>query len=90
MTKQEEIREGMKYWVAKGGGYDVIVQNLIQYLHSENVVIRVERELSEQVSGEIDEVCERYALRPNYANQRIGEILDKAGYVRVEPLIKEE
>ena len=85
MTKQAEVNK-IICGVALGG---IQPSEALKQLSGLGVVIRGERDLPEQVSGEIDEVCERYALRPNYANQRIGEILDKAGLVPVEPLTKE-
>ena len=95
MTKQqEEIREGialiiMDSWDKSHKSQDT-AYDIMAYLASQNVVLKVERELSEGILGEINEVAERWALRPNYAEELIGKILTKAGFAATESLIEEE
>ncbi len=40
MSKQAEIREGLKYQIAVGGSYDTIVENIVKYLHEQGVVVK--------------------------------------------------
>ena len=64
-----------------------IVNKLLKFEDSQGCVLKKEGGLPEKVLEEINEVAERYALRPNYANELIGKILDKAGYTLTESLI---
>ena len=96
MATREEIREGLYIHLCKrdkgmdftltDGQQRWLVAHSLKYLHSQGVVIKVDRELPEKVLDEINEVAERYALRPNYANELIKKILAKAGYVATIPL----
>ena len=97
MTKQQEIREGIvsiaKQWFSNNGfAYQTMPNDrsfegdLLAYLHSQGVVIKAEKELPENnficnlVTGE------KYQ-DAGYRNAQRDML--KAGYVVVEPLIKE-
>ena len=86
MTKQEEIREGMENVIRGYEGAErwsgVITDGLLGYLHSQGVVIKVDRELP-------DMPCYSHT-REKTAYSRSQEDMLNAGYVAVEPLIKEK
>ena len=98
MTKQEEIRLGLHRIIEQellGSVPDRLVKRAIEYLHSQGVVIKVDRELPE--SPDTDYVIARYdgeiATAEDVALMHLNGIekgkglLVKAGYVAVEPLI---
>ena len=95
-TKQEEIREGMEAIIQKfeddspeaGYGYEKreMVAELRNFLHSKGVVIKVERELPVQPS--LHSGCESFDH--HFDRERAQRHMIEAGYVAVEPLIKEE
>lgn len=94
MTKQEEIKGGIKYFIAKGGDWDTIVGNIFSYLHSRGVVIRVDRDtpFSKYVDGIFNskkksQRKEAWAKNDIYETAQIDML--NAGYVAVESLIKE-
>jgi len=96
MTKQEEIREGIinilepyafSGTITSSDGYyffcdkaDDVITAILSYLHSQGVVIKVERELPPNPYIGMDDFAFIYQ-----AAQK-----DMAGYVAVVPLIKEE
>lgn len=84
MTKQEEIREGM-ILITKSRP---MAYQLLQYLHSEGMVIKVEGELPEQPSDELLKGMAEENLLRSIWYMGTQDIL-KAGYVAVESLIKE-
>ena len=105
MTKQEEIREGIAR-IGLGGinplknalpneyGYK-IADDILSYLHSQGVVIKVKRELPYTIPV-LPKFLKRGIITDDdlleYA--RVTEVLNrmeyiKAGYVAVEPLIEE-
>ena len=106
MTKQEEIREGILKIIHfyNRGTTDAndaqLRDKLISYLHSQGVVIKVDRELPENpiwatlektvISGAGIETREQIKLEGAGSTYKIAqqEML-QAGYVAVEPLIKE-
>ncbi len=93
MDKREEIQEGMAdrihSWLpCKEDEAVYCATQLTKYLDSVKVVRIVDREFPENVVAEIDEIADRYALRPNYAKELIGKILEDAGYIVTERLIK--
>ena len=100
MSKQEEIREGMKMFlqgVAHNGYYEGLELRQLEELHSQGVVIKVERELPILHPCE---VCEHCAEGTNEDGDWIscsekgcGHIKKwklKAGYTAVESLIEEK
>ena len=63
-----------------------------QILSLDGLLIEVEGELPEKTCDEIDEIFDRWTLRPNYARELVQIELDKAGYKKVSPtkdLLKE-
>ena len=87
MTKQEEIREGVykqiRSDVVGHSRTSYLAEGIINYLHSQGVVIKVDRELPDnEVWHKVEREFEAYCAGRN-------DML-KAGYVAVEPLIKEE
>lgn len=88
MTKQEEIREGMVALFHEMGLGETIdsetfQQRILFYLHSQGVVIKVERELPKvrytvKVYDNTDSRNIGYAFRKAY---------EQAGYVATEPLV---
>ena len=100
MTKQKEIREGMrnilidfanrKKSLLDAEDLTYLLSNLREYLHSQGVVIKVDRELPD-----CDVDCNVYATECDkceygHAYHRAQRELGEAGYVAVEPLIEEE
>ena len=83
-TKQEEIREGVKRlveWAVETSKPDRAIKDIIQYLHSQGVVLKVERKLPKNDWTNEDmkrawDIAQKFML--------------KAGYVAVEPLFEEE
>ena len=56
MTKQQEIREGLEELMRSAVGSSwagLETDNILNYLHSKSVVIKVDRGLPPKVSGEI-------------------------------------
>ena len=106
MTKQEEIREGVTILIEEEttfieGEYSplagpitsdtreldcepsYLASKILSYLHSQGVVIKVERELPIKIAGQENiSYCAGYH---DACHQRL-----KAGYVAVEPLVKDE
>lgn len=101
--KQEEIREGIKNFVSTitEGGEDGAelreddwdgswADSILKYLHSQGVVLKVDKELPKNPHGFTDrerrlhlyECCES-------CHKAERESMLKAGYVAIEPLIKE-
>jgi len=82
MTKQEEIREGLGNVIAQWHPLVTgdLLDAILSYLHSQGVVIKVDRELPKE--------CQDCALYRSYSGGGIK--LLKAGYVVVEPLIKRQ
>ena len=83
MTKQDIIKEGIAQTIKDdAGGYVHLMEHdririskaIVGYLHSQGVVIKVDRELPEIWDGY---TMDAYLLK-----------LKKAGYVAVEPLIE--
>ena len=102
MTKQEEIREGIAHDCRCGNcqngyimfqgkrsrkcyqcykGYKLDVNAILSYLHSQDVVIKVDRALPRWELEGIGSLTEN-------AIYRVAQ-KDMAGYVAVEPLVKE-
>lgn len=80
MTKQEKIREGMGNIIGDQGYYfpwEECTQEILSYLHSQGVVIKVDRELS-------DSLMEG---QESFDRQTYKVMLEHEGYVAVEPLI---
>ena len=97
MTKQEEIREGIakievgNLWDMEDNRIGALCEigkdgasRVIDYLHSQGVVIQVERELPEIPKFEYDHPQYRGLLQRGAINY--SKLL--AGYVPVEPLIE--
>ena len=95
MTKQEKIREGLERTIVDERlilGYSgKLASKILSYLHSQGVVIEVERELPEypyplvtQIAGEMEIIDTWHKIY----NEAQSDML-KAGYVAVVP-IKEE
>ena len=88
MATREEIREGILRLIHLKNGNQTIIEDdvelcneIFQYLHSQGVVIKVERELPK------DEDYDYYEDEAFDDGQRS---MVEAGYVAVEPLIKEK
>jgi len=89
----EEAKENIKHprcmdcwkeWV------DGLVDQVIKRLHSQGVVIRVDRELPDILDwGGFNSVAAAYAISQDELKARHKQALLKAGYVAVEPLIEE-
>ncbi len=83
MSKQEEIREGLielaRLAILNQDPPSRLAKEIIEYLHSEGCVLKVERELPSY----------RNAVNKSYNDYMLGrEDMLKAGYVAVEPLIE--
>ena len=106
MSKQEEIREGRSkitnkwrnYWQGQWStdmsmSHFTLESEILNYLHSQGVVIKVEREITEsptQLEMDIHQPLIKYLNdKANLfeVTEEINEIYNKAGYVAVEPLI---
>ncbi len=85
-TKQKKIRTGIEEIISLTIRRDEITDKLISYLHSQGVVIKVERELPEK--------CVLYLEDGKRIKQYIPGIPDNEQpqdiYVAVEPLIEEK
>ena len=102
--KQEEIRERMqpnldwklRKWLGDWFGEDDPTQlynaskELREFLHSQGVVLKVDRDKKYDMYC-IDKIID-FTIRDerDVAIGEIGNFLDKAGYVAVESLVKEE
>lgn len=100
MTKQEEIRRelyirSLKYFkdfqdALYNGGESCptqcLVDELLEYLHSKGVVIKVERELPPSMANEVD-WSGKVNWQAGYDHAEARYRL--AGYEAVEPLVKE-
>ena len=79
MTKQEEIREGFEDWLMGSQHREWDAKTLsgmaLEYLHSQGVVLKVDRELPEDWYNDFLD------------KKRIEKVFEQAGYVAVEPLI---
>lgn len=100
MTKQEEIREEIAEricdalegdeWFSLAEGQKrfcrLYATNILSYLHSQGVVIKVERELPDLPISQDDYDIVFY---PEKVYREAQNIMLKADYAAVEPLIKE-
>ena len=97
MNEQVEIRKGVENIVQEYSGFEIpewqLTEEIMTYLHSQGVVIKVDRELPpvgwfwkncKQQRNKPAKIC----LECPFVDYKTGKI--KAGYVAVEPLIKEE
>lgn len=83
-TKQEEIREGIKQlfrenfyadgWHQPICDVDLTTEFLLDYLHSQGVVLKVERELP-------------YSVEDSFVSPEAMETIKKAGFTATGPLI---
>ena len=97
MTKQKEIREGMAGIIRSGvcqdfAGVDIgtTPQDIMEYLHSQGCVLKVDRELP-LIDTWYDKIDDKDWTRELiYQDGQIKGRNDKAGYVAVEPLIEED
>lgn len=87
-STREEIREGIKE-VLSGWGIDnwdidhSAIDDLLNYLHSQGVVIKIDRKLPF--------VSSDFTLSTHGVYVKVGEgALSEQGYVAVESLVKEE
>ncbi len=98
--KQEEIREGIKHILEDKDAHFVsnwvVIDNIFNYLHSQGVVIGVDRELPDnptEVTPYLG-LTVAEAREKNLENNCFVKVIQahmlKAGYVAVEPLVKEE
>lgn len=88
MTKREKIREGIARRLPTPAPDWVLADILIEYLHSQGVVIKVESELPKQdiyVSPAFGATVEQESKMGGYDEAQQNML--KAGYVAVEPLI---
>ena len=94
-TKQEGIREGIKD-IFSGwgiGNWDIdhsAIDDLLNYLDSQGVVLKVERELPDEDTSDIKQLLgveDEYNCLFYYFKAQ--ETMLKAGYTAVEPLVKE-
>lgn len=98
MIKQEEIREGIKDILERYGvrslsnkhddwdfNREEFTQKLLEYLHSQGCVIRVDRKLPLPSFENSTIGVEMFQLQLDTQKEML-----KAGYVAVETLIKEE
>ncbi len=91
MTRQEEIREkvGKYIDVYAEFGTNVLVGMILEYLHSQDVVIKVDRELPEPTFG-ITINGRNVSRKTTHCVAKSAHIqLIDAGYVAVESLIEE-
>ena len=85
MTKQEEIYKGVSEiveWAVEVGKDRRAIKDIFEYLHSQGVVIKVDRELPIWELGSISNEVE-YAIYKAAQQDML-----KAGYVAVEPLVE--
>jgi len=89
MTKQEEIREGIAIILESAGASKKWTLNILEFLRSQGVVIKVDRELPDKNANNTwydDDLGEAGKI-----GWELGvEDMLKAGYVAIEPLIKEQ
>ena len=86
MTKQEEIREGIAIILESAGASREWTLNILEYLHSQGVVIKVERELP-SISWNSDDPLYDIAFCKGMS-ENLGNML-KSGYgTAVEPLVE--
>jgi len=96
MNKQEEIREGIKAnilvaikWAVSEGMtdpyLDLHVDKVLKLLHSQGVVIKVDRELPDY--EDLHDCYDGKLTSPEQFKHDIQMDMLKAGYVAVEPLI---
>ena len=88
MTKQEEIREGLRAKLFELGvtNKGFVIRQILEYLHSQGVVLKVDRELPFPM-------CTVRMNDPRYQDGAMihaQKLMLEAGYVAVEPLIKPE
>jgi len=98
MTKQEKIRQGLltevKYITKAGDNLNKIAEaecitdQMLNYLHSEGMVIKVDRELPELKSLPSEASAEEKAAYLLGAINALRHIED-AGFVAVEPIIEQ-
>jgi len=92
MTKQEEIRGGIEKIRREALGNDCsgyLTDAILNYLHSQGVVIKVERELPILAKWQI-ELHYPWLKEYQIIAAKQAEFMFNTGYVAVEPLIKEE
>ena len=108
MTKQEEIRSGIEKFVSEAYWYEGeknivtdITKQLISYLHSQGVVIKVDKKLPDTYLG-WRKLEKKTKKMPDYGggmfednvasvqDSHTKKVIRKAGYVAVEPLIEVE
>ena len=99
MTKQKEIREGVKKVITFAevegqtmGKYPDLTQLILSYLHSQGVVIKVDRELPHM--DDTDWTWKVNAGDYHITDLKKGaaqqiKIMLRAGYVAVESLVKD-
>lgn len=94
MTRQDKIREGIAraaeatwYRYDHNVVWDEIAKSVVSYLHSQGVVIRADRELPTKWW---DEFIEHDWVDITLADKSLMKGMLKAGFVAVEPLIKEQ
>ena len=87
----KEIREGVREYIHQAQGFiegccpvDDITDKILSYLHSQGVVIKVDRELPQITPAEYPVVPEAIVA------QRTQQDMLEAGYVAVEPIIEED
>lgn len=94
MTKQEEIREGLRASILENTQFNshrgVVLKvtglsNILSYLHSQGVVVKVERELPTQ---KWDEFMEHDWVDLTPTEIAIMKGMIRAGYEATEPLIE--
>jgi len=89
LTKQEEIRKGIETIISDQGYYfpwGKTAQEILAYLHSQGVVIKVEKELPSDKN--LYGVAKDNMAAGCYYHGQID--MKEAGYVAVEPIIKEK
>ena len=97
MTKQDIIREGIANtqmgWAPEASSYAVLptkeayqyTDNIIEFLHSQGVVIKVDRELPDEFA--ISDFGGGLGMESIPLFDKNG--IEEAGYVAVEPLVKD-
>jgi len=99
MTRQEEVEAGIFRHVTWGITNNKIAETahkILHYLHSEGMVIKVEKELPKNPInittdlGLTEEEANIRQLQNNCFVEVIQDQMLQAGWVAVEPLIKEE
>lgn len=89
MDKQEEIREGMENSIRDIGYYlgwqEDATEAVLKYLHSQGVVIKVDKELPNAPVPCPEPIPNDTYYYRGYEQAKV----DMAGYVATEPLIEE-